>query len=409
MGFKTEANAGLSDIFSKKLDTPNQFKSQWIGDDFCVTWGRVANAGGYRVTYDGKTQDVTEANFKFKPSQKTGSISVQAIPSKSENKYKASNAANYSFSFKELPAPTKYSYYQDGEALVFTIIDGRSDGGYKITNDNNGMAFTIPSDDPTFYKALNAEEKELGFIDNVHISVRALPDQNDINKIQSPVAVISDDFPITKYIWINDLYNASLLSKNDLEAWMKGLGGSTPTITNELGYTVVTFTVKDSNNSGIGSIISDILGSAIDGAVGNVIENSTDIYNYSIDADSSQEMKERAKTATEGSALAGAITGIWNNRKDIFSGTDRHISYYYLPDKTDRSAVYMTYDYMVSNNKAPDFSDQDYDNNEQCYKIVNTGFNRIINLNYEKKKINGKDRWLIYCKPASYYKVFNMQ
>ena len=405
MSIRTDVQAGPLSLFAKKLDNPKQFDSQWVDDDFCVTWEKVANAGGYKVTYNNKTQVVTEPSFLFQPTKMTGEIYVQTLPPKNSKKYKASDGTGYSFSAKVLSAPKEYSYYQDGKIFVYSIWGDSYNEKYEITTKNGGVLKDITNH--SFEYTPNEDEIELGFIDN-YVIARKTSYFDEKNVKASPGVTIPLQANIWDYKWINSPFDAALLSKNDLEIWISKTYGCTPTITTKNGYSIVTFSLKDPNN-GWSSKLFDLLDVAAAGALESVLDNAGEIADYTLEGDTGKEMKDRAKDATKGTAIVGAVDGILDNSKSIFSNTDVHFTYYYNDGELNRSAKYMTYDYVSKNNKEPDFSTLYYDENDQCYKTANTQFNRIISYTGKKKSSNGQTRWFIYAQPGLFYEVYELK
>ena len=405
--FSTVTYAGvLSNLLASKLDNPTRFECQWEGDNLSITWNNVANAGSYKVTYNGKAQEVHTPSFTFKPTKLTGSISVQSLPSAKGKKYKASTGTNYSYSAKILPAPSKYTYYQDGKVIVYSFLGDDEDiDRYEITSLKTGDTGYIPADNTLTYWISQGES----FITD-SINVCSLPSTDKKNVKSSQSVTIPISLTVWDYLYINTPYEAALLSEADLETWWIKSYGITPTINEQGDYTTVTFSLKDSNN-GLLSKADDVIGAAFDGAVNVLVGSSDDILYDTIEGEDLKDMGERAKASAGAAAAKGALDNLYKNGASILANTDIHYSYIYKTDETNYSAKYMTKDYVVKNNSEPSqyLSKMYYDDNNQCYRSINEQFNRFIKYSYEKKSVNGKNRWIINAEPGSPYKTFSVE
>ncbi len=386
MGTLVPVHAGL---FAKKLPSPTTCSGQWQGEDFYVVWDKVPNAVEYSVKVVTQTVKVNTNYVKVNVTdimkQKgivTGTIEVTALPGPKDGSHKASDPKVLVYKGTILQKPLKYTYYWIGDRLkvAFSSVPGAA--GYEISMDGQKP---ISTKEPAYLYRLGDASRKAGKVEH-KLAIRAVPSNADKSQRASEYAIMQVSTAVPDYRCANNIYEATLLSKDQVINYFRNCGIE-PQVSQTDKYTVVAVHLSDKNN-GTGKKLGSIIGNAAIGALNAIADNSDKI----MDAESSDEAKANAKVYGALGALSGAIEGAKSNPKD----TTKRISYVYSKGDEDMSALLFSYNYLISGNTEPDFSQLSYNKNEKCYYVGYSDFNRYMTLTCEKDG----DRWQVYGKPA---------
>ena len=388
MGSIMPVHAGL---FAKKLTAPTTCSGQWQGDDFYVVWDKVPSAAEYSVKVVTQTVKVNTNYVKVNVTdimkQKgivTGTIEVTALPGPKDGSHKASDPKVLVYKGTILQKPLKYTYYWIGDRLKVAFNSVQDAAGYELCMDGGKPFYTK---DPSYLFTLGDASKKAGKVEH-NLSIRAVPANADKSKRASEYAVMPISTAVPDYRNVKNMYEATLLSKDQLINYFRA-NGYQPQVGQTEKYTVVGVTLTDKNN-GTGKKMGSILGNAAAGALKAIINNSDKI----MDAENADEAKGNAKVYGALGALSGAMEGYNNAPKD----SNKHISYVFNKGDEDMSAVLFSYNYLMSGNTEPDFSNLTYNKSDSRYYVGYSNFNRYLTLYYQKDG----DRWQVYGEPSYY-------
>lgn len=366
-------------LFSKRLPTPTNPTYYWEGTDLCVEWNKVENAGGYKVTYDGKTSTVTN-NYIAIPSKDTDfkdgvmvkTINIQAVPG--NNKYKESKIATEKITAEIMEPLSSYTYWLDGKVVAIDLNDF-APYGYEIDGKQYGfpnIAFTIPE-----------SQKAIGY---ASFDSTVIINPGPITVRQSKPVRIQGKCDLSA----NNIYEASFLDYESLLKFLDSRG---------LHYST---SMKNGNTQLIVSINSKSK-TLLDSVGEELSNNATDIIISGLQQEG--KLKDKANAAAD-EAIANAVVGagkyLWDSFISNNNNTIKEYLVYEYSDK-DRACEFMQYYYLKSTGSKPNFSNLTYDAENGYYIAGYEKYNRKLRV----KCGSMEDYWWIAAIPDDYLQSFN--